>query len=186
MICLHCNSEKFARKENALIEQAFRGETFMVKAPAMVCTKCGWQALAEGMADELLKSTGDAYRQRHGLLTSVEIKAIREDLGMSQQQFAEALGAGVASVKRWETWLPQETSSDQLIRLKTKELKRNLQTGWVNTPEWDLVCKVGSGIQLVQMKFTPVVQWETLSAVKRQNKPVKVSRRYDTALALAA
>jgi len=92
MICLHCNSEKFARKENALIEQAFRGETFMVKAPAMVCTKCGWQALAEGMADELLKSTGDAYRQRHGLLTSVEIKAIREDLGMSQQQFAEALG----------------------------------------------------------------------------------------------
>ena len=66
MICLHCNSEKFARKENALIEQAFRGETFMVKAPAMVCTKCGWQALAEGMADELLKRTGDTYRQRHG------------------------------------------------------------------------------------------------------------------------
>jgi predicted small metal-binding protein len=70
---MRCNSEEFKRNENALVEQEFRGELFKLKAPVMECTKCGWQALADDMADELLKRTGDAYRQRHGLLTSTEI-----------------------------------------------------------------------------------------------------------------
>lgn len=193
MICLRCNSEEFEHKDNAVIEQEFRGETFKVKAPAMVCAKCGWQALAEGMADALLKRTGDAYRKRHGLLTSIEIKALREELGMSQQRFAEALGVGVASVKRWETWLPQETSSDNLIRLKAKELKRKPHVqeafqAWesVNLVE-DVRFASASGVTIFQVKYAPTGSgWGVPLSIQRRRKSIKVSRRHDTALAIAA
>jgi hypothetical protein len=38
---------------------------------------------------------------------------------MSQQRFSEYLGAGVASVKRWELGQIQDRAMDELIRLKT-------------------------------------------------------------------
>lgn len=41
---------------------------------------------------------------------------------MNQVQFAKFLSVGEASVKRWETWLVQDRSSDHLIRLKCKDI----------------------------------------------------------------
>jgi transcriptional regulator with XRE-family HTH domain len=61
----------------------------------------------------------DKYRSAHGLLTSEEIRARRRQLGLSQQQFAQHLGVGVASVKRWEMGKIQEARSDVDIRSKT-------------------------------------------------------------------
>jgi transcriptional regulator with XRE-family HTH domain len=55
----------------------------------------------------------------HGLLTTSEIKAARKRLRLTQQQFADRLKAGIASVKRWELGAIQDESSDLLIRLST-------------------------------------------------------------------
>lgn len=48
-----------------------------------------------------------------------EIRRARESPGFSQQAFAEYLGVGEASIKRWELGSLQDKSSDDLIRLKT-------------------------------------------------------------------
>jgi transcriptional regulator with XRE-family HTH domain len=61
----------------------------------------------------------DAYREAHNLLTSSQIKDRRVDLGMSQQQFAQYLGVGVASIKRWELGQIQDEAMNSLIILKT-------------------------------------------------------------------
>ncbi|MGA2556578.1 MAG: type II TA system antitoxin MqsA family protein [Verrucomicrobiota bacterium] len=118
MICLKCESEDFVLKPDAVVEQEFRGETFKVTSPVMECKQCGWRALAEEQMDELGRRTADAYREKHNLLTSEEIKALRLSLKMSQRQFAGFLRVGEASVKRWEHWKVQDPSSDELIRLK--------------------------------------------------------------------
>ena len=118
MICIKCDNEEFVKKSNATIEQEFRGEQLRVKTTAMACTKCGWTTLTLKQTDELRRLTADAYRQKHGLLTSAQIRSLRKSLAMSQRDFAAFLGVGEASVKRWETWLAQERSSDQLMRLK--------------------------------------------------------------------
>jgi putative zinc finger/helix-turn-helix YgiT family protein len=128
MICIKCENEVFAGKPNAIIEQEFRGETFKVRMTASACTKCGWTTITLGQADELRRLTADAYRKKHNLLTSVQIKSIRRLKGnMSQRDFAKFLDVGEASVKRWETWLVQEKSSDQLIRMKCAEELRVLE-----------------------------------------------------------
>ncbi len=118
MICIKCENEVFAEKPNAIIEQEFRGEKLKVRTTASACTKCGWTTLTLRQTDEVRRLAADAYRRKHGLLTSEQIKAIRNLKGMSQRDFAAFLGVGEASVKRWETWLVQENSSDQLIRAK--------------------------------------------------------------------
>jgi putative zinc finger/helix-turn-helix YgiT family protein len=118
MICLKCDHEEFVLKPDAVLEQEFRGETFNVVSPVLECAHCGWLTLADDQLDELGRRTSDAYRERHNLLTSREIKALRMSLNMSQRQFADFLRVGEASVKRWENWKVQDASSDELIRLK--------------------------------------------------------------------
>lgn len=138
MICFSCDNEEFSLKPDALIEQEFKGEVFKVETPAFACTKCGWLTLDTDTTDELRRRTADAYRKKHALLTSDEIRAYRQALGMNQKNFAAFVGVGEASVKRWETWLVQEKSSDELMRLKCeKELYQRLAqkaagTVWVS------------------------------------------------------
>ena len=117
-ICLRCDSETFVAKPDAVIEQAFKGDLLQVCTSAFACVKCGWLTMDADQLDELRRRTADAYRRKHVLLTSDAIRALREVFGMNQREFAAFLNVGTASVKRWETWLVQEKSSDELIRLK--------------------------------------------------------------------
>jgi putative zinc finger/helix-turn-helix YgiT family protein len=134
MNCLRCDCEQFDIKSDAVIEQEFKGELLKVTTPAMVCSKCGWTTVAPDELDELRKNTADAYRLKHGLLTSVQIKAFRKLLNKSQREFAAFLEVGEASVKRWETWLVQEKGNDRLIRMKCETaLAGLLQT---NAASW--------------------------------------------------
>ena len=133
LFCTRCGSEEFSPKPDAVLEQEFKGETFNVTSPAMACTKCGELALTDSQLEELRRHTADAYRKNHNLLTSAQIRAMREALGKTQREFAAFLRVGEASVKRWETWLVQEASSDELIRVKcvmakkAASMKRNVE-----------------------------------------------------------
>ena len=103
------------------VEQEFRGETLEVEAPAMRCHHCGFEIAVPGSLDALRLATADAYRQRHGLLTSEQIVSRRTAIGKSQRDFAEYTGVGVASLQRWEKGLVvQDKGSDLLIRERTK------------------------------------------------------------------
>lgn len=119
MICLKCKKEDFHLNPEAEIDQTFRGETFTVRSSAMICTNCGWRTLARGQLDDLGRKVADAYRAKHNLLTSQQIRNIRHATKLSQAEFAARIGVGVASVKRWENWQVQDRSSDNLIRLNS-------------------------------------------------------------------
>ncbi len=136
MKCIRCDNERFVEEPDAVIEQEFRGDLLKVRAPAMACAKCGWITVGLRQLDTLRRLTADAFRDKHGLLTSVQIKKFRCQLEMSQRDFATFLGVGEASVKRWETWLVQEKSSDQLIRLKSQKELSKRPAGEDDPPAW--------------------------------------------------
>jgi DNA-binding XRE family transcriptional regulator/uncharacterized phage-associated protein len=84
------------------------------------------------------KISADSYREKHALLTSSQIIAYREELGMSQSAFARYLSVGEASIKRWETYYVQDTSQDELIRLKCDNASAEmnfLDVCWKRNPE---------------------------------------------------
>ncbi len=134
MTCFECSLETLAISEVELPGER-NGQKVAVKMIGFRCSNCGFQTIDSEQSAEFTKLVSDAYRTAHGLLTSAEIVAARNRLGMNQQQFAEHLGTGPASVKRWEVGKVQERSMDELIRLKTdpsamrrllKELERKV------------------------------------------------------------
>jgi putative zinc finger/helix-turn-helix YgiT family protein len=180
MICLKCDNEEFALKSDALVEQEFRGERITVASPVMVCKKCGWQTLIEGQMDELGRRTSDAYRERHNLLTSGQIRDARLSLNMTQQQFADFLRVGVASIKRWENWHVQDPSSDELIRVKCM-MARADQKSWVvnainfsgfpSVTSWTALHTLGTirpatVAPLQNVKFAPTINLDNVSYTK--------------------
>lgn len=66
----------------------------------------------------LRRKAADEYRRQSNLLTSEQIVKYRSMLGMSQAAFAKYLKAGIASIKRWETYFVQDVVQDEHIRLK--------------------------------------------------------------------
>lgn len=116
MNCLRCGSE--LEKKVTTMDGEYAGERYRVPAEAMVCPHCRYATLHATQIDAFSTKVADAYRKRHGLLTSLEIRKIRTNLGMSQEEFAAYLSVGVASVKRWELGKVQEKSMDDLVRIK--------------------------------------------------------------------
>ncbi len=96
MNCLRCGSE--SEKKVTRMNGEYAGESYRVSTEAMVCPHCGYAALHASQIDAFSTRLADAYRKRHRLQTSAEIRKTRNELGMSQEEFAEYLSVGVASL----------------------------------------------------------------------------------------
>lgn len=69
------------------------------------------------MTNENLLNARNAYRVKHGLLTSDEIAAIRESYGLSQVDLAKLLGWEEATISRFESKAIQDEAYDTMLRL---------------------------------------------------------------------
>ncbi len=67
--------------------------------------------------DENLLRAKDAYRQKHGLLTSNEIKNIRSYYNLTQSEFSLMLGWGEVTITRYENKAIQEEAYDKIMRM---------------------------------------------------------------------
>lgn len=69
------------------------------------------------MLNANLLNARNAYRIKHGLLTSDEIVAIREGYGLSQVDLARLLGWGEATISRYESKAIQDEAYDNMLRI---------------------------------------------------------------------
>ena len=118
MRCLKCQKGQL-QPATCTFRVTVRDEEVTVRAPGLRCDACGWETQDLAGSAHLAQAAADTYRRRHRLLTSDELRARRERLGMAQEGFAGWLSVGIASVKRWEGAHVQERAMDELIRLKT-------------------------------------------------------------------
>jgi putative zinc finger/helix-turn-helix YgiT family protein len=118
--CLECDAADLEPKMIQLTGQV-KGETYTVTTPGLECPNCGYKAIEGPDSAEFSRRLADAYRAANGLLTSEQIRERRRRLGMSQEEFANFLPAGIASVKRWEWGKIQDRHSDALIRERTDQ-----------------------------------------------------------------
>lgn len=116
--CLNCGAEM--RRVVGPIPGVQGGERFTVTVPIVRCPRCGYKTVDAHQLDEYSTAVADAYRRKHGRLTSEEIRGARAKLRMSQREFADYIGVGIASVKRWELGMVQDRAMDELLRLKTQ------------------------------------------------------------------
>ncbi len=119
MDCQLCGSRHLfntkARKEKALV----KGETVEYE---QVFFECDYDHSGNGffpadIMDENLARARDAYRSKHGLLTSNEIRESRKKYTLSQLELARLLGWGDVTITRYETKYIQDETYDRLLRL---------------------------------------------------------------------
>ena len=90
-----------------------KDEVVYARIPVHACNSCEFVISAEGAE----KVRDAAVRLYQGLLTSEQIKEIRDNLGFSRREFSEAFGLPQASMERWENGrLIQSRSHDTLLR----------------------------------------------------------------------
>jgi putative zinc finger/helix-turn-helix YgiT family protein len=78
------------------------------------CGACG-ELVFDNDADEQIAR---ALRDHLGLLPAGQIRASREELGLSQRELAEHLGVAVETISRWENGaLTQSRAMDRYLRL---------------------------------------------------------------------
>jgi len=118
MKCFQCEKGKMVSQLTEMTAQV-RGEEVPVRTEAMVCNRCRFQVLTDEQSNAYTIASADAYREKHNLLTTKELKEVRERLGMSFRTFANFLRVSEASPKRWEAGLVQDEAMDELIRVKT-------------------------------------------------------------------
>jgi putative zinc finger/helix-turn-helix YgiT family protein len=82
------------------------------------CPKCGEIILRFQDAKRLREDAIATYRKKHELLSADEIRAIRDQFGLTQADLAQLLRLGANTVSRWESGRNVQTAAmDMLLRL---------------------------------------------------------------------
>jgi putative zinc finger/helix-turn-helix YgiT family protein len=81
------------------------------------CDGCGEEHVTEALARATQDEAAAAFRASERYLSGTEVRALRERLGLSQEQLEAALGLGAKSLARWENdRVLQNRSMDNLLR----------------------------------------------------------------------
>lgn len=90
--------------------------SLIARVPVWTCDLCGAQ-YTDADAEELRHAEVCRYL---GRLSPAELRGIRNRYSLSQEQWAERTGFGLASIKRWEVGaLIQGAAADRYLRLLT-------------------------------------------------------------------
>lgn len=115
--CPKCDAERdcslVTRKESYPV----RGEEIGIEAHVYICPVCGEDIFDKDLDSENIRKVYEAYRLKHSLLSSDEIRSIRERYGLSQRGFARLLGWGEITVHRYESGALQDRVHDDLLRM---------------------------------------------------------------------
>lgn len=93
-------------------------EVSVPSAPHLRCPKCREVVLRFEDARRLSQDAIAIYRKKHGLLSTDDIRSIREQLGLTQGELARLLHLGANTISRWEAGRNVRTAAmDVLLRL---------------------------------------------------------------------
>ncbi len=89
--CDQCEKETETKVVSKRESYNVCGDLIEVDAQVLVCSKCGEELFCEELDNATLLSAYNEYRRKHKLLFPEEIRKIREQYGLSQENFAKLL-----------------------------------------------------------------------------------------------
>ena len=117
-ICPICGGGKFAEK---VVEEHFSYKGHFLTVPdyhILECAGCGEAVVEKDSARRAEKMLKDFGRSVDGLLLAADIKRIRRQLHLTQEQMAAVLGGGLKGFARYENGqVVQSRAMDNLLRI---------------------------------------------------------------------
>jgi len=115
--CPTCGTQMIERR--GTLRLPVNGEDVSVRsATHLRCPRCGEILLRFADSKRLAEDAAAVYRRKHGLLSSDEIRAIRERHRLRQGDLPRLLRLGVNTISRWEAGRNVQTAAmDVLLRM---------------------------------------------------------------------
>lgn len=120
MECPLCDKVHDIEERVRVTKTIIKDEEVDYKENYYFCSNCDEdenEFVPGAMENENLLNARNAYRKKHGLLTSDEIVAIRDSYGLSQVDLARLLGWGEATISRYESKAIQDDAYDNMLRI---------------------------------------------------------------------
>lgn len=115
--CFECGATVEPQVEERVETLPVRGEDTQVLARVAVCPRCGADMSVEELDDATLVAAFNLYRQRHGLMTPDEMRALRGRYGLGVRPFSLLLGWGEITLHRYESGSLQDAAHEATLRL---------------------------------------------------------------------
>jgi putative zinc finger/helix-turn-helix YgiT family protein len=115
--CFECGAIVEPRIEQRNEVLPVRGEDTEVLARVAICPGCGVDMSSEELDDATLVAAFNLYRQRHGLMSPEEMRALRDRYGLGVRAFSLLLGWGEITLHRYETGSLQDAAHQGTLRL---------------------------------------------------------------------
>jgi putative zinc finger/helix-turn-helix YgiT family protein len=115
--CPNCEKESPLEIVRKVEEFNVRGEVIVVEVEYYQCQECGEEFENSKSAIDPYEIAYREYRARKGLLQPEEIREFRIKRGLTQKEFSELIGIGIATLNRYENGALQSEAHDRVIKL---------------------------------------------------------------------
>jgi len=149
-----------------------KGEPITISTNVRVCDKCGEDVYDRELDSASLIKAFDVYRSIHGLVSPSDIKAIRENYGLTQRGLSNLLGMGEVTIHRYESGsIPDEVHNQLLMMVKSPwNMQKILKTRGMHLPESQRK-KVSERVELLIQEECPDKIVELASASVKHKGP---------------
>jgi putative zinc finger/helix-turn-helix YgiT family protein len=117
LFCTTCGKEQSVKIDKITDVFQVKDEEIQATISVCVCSSCGEEIWNKELEKENEKIVFDLYRKKKNLLSSREIKQIREQYGLSATAFSLLLGFGEKTITRYETGFIPDQSHNLVIDL---------------------------------------------------------------------
>lgn len=126
LFCPVCLDERRVRVREIAETYPVKNDPIEVLANVAFCEVCDNSIFNEELDEVNLETAFNAYRQKHGLLTSLEIQEILDKYALSQRGAAILLGWGEVTINRYLNGAIQSSAHNALLELLREP--KNMQT----------------------------------------------------------
>lgn len=116
------------RERTAALKLPVNGERITVpNVSHLRCPRCLEIVLRLDEARDLRRRALESYRRKYGLLSSAEIRAIRERYSLTQSRLASLLRLGANTISRWEAGRNVQTAAMDILLRLIRDLPESLR-----------------------------------------------------------
>jgi putative zinc finger/helix-turn-helix YgiT family protein len=112
--CPSCGTMMIERR--ASLRYPVNGERVAVPLVTHLrCPKCAQKMFRYDDAKQFHRDAIAIYRKKYGLLSADELRALREQLGLTQAELARLLHLGANTISRWEAGRNVQTEAMEML-----------------------------------------------------------------------
>lgn len=120
--CEACAEASKSGEKSIKMTRQIKGKSVTLELDTALCVECAEPRDQRRLERHVTRLFMDAYREKHGIITTSRIMTLRKNMNLNQRDFARLLGMGEITVARYEAGhIPSRTNAALIERAQSLE-----------------------------------------------------------------